>query len=37
MCLVKDLIETYIELRRAEVRKIMSYPTLIEIYSYIDV
>jgi len=33
----KDLIETYVELKRAEARKVMSYPTPIEIYNYIDV
>ncbi len=32
-----ELIETYIELKREEARKIMSYPTPIEIFSYISV
>lgn len=31
-----ELIETYIELKREEVRKIQSYPSPIEIYSYIN-
>lgn len=33
----QDLIESYIELKREEARKIMSYPTPIEIYHYLDV
>lgn len=33
----KDLIESYIELKREEVRKILSYPSPIEILNYIDV
>ncbi len=32
-----DLIESYIELKREEARKIMSYPTPIEIYHYLDI
>ncbi len=32
-----DLIESYIELKREEARKIMSYPTPVEIYHYLDV
>lgn len=33
----KDLIDTYIELKRIEARKLSSYPSPIEIYSYIDI
>lgn len=32
----QDLIDTYIELKRAEARKILSYPSPIEVYNYID-
>lgn len=33
----KDIIETYIELKRNEVKKLSLYPSPIEFYSYIDV
>jgi len=32
-----DLIETYIELKREECRKVESYPTPIEVYLYLDI
>jgi glutamine synthetase len=33
----KELIETYIELKREEARKVNSYPTPVEIMMYYDV
>jgi glutamine synthetase len=33
----KELIETYIELKREEARKVNSYPTPVEILTYYDV
>ncbi|MEM1595742.1 MAG: hypothetical protein QXS24_01135 [Desulfurococcaceae archaeon] len=34
---VDELLETYIELKREESRKVMSYPTPAEVFYYIDV
>ncbi|MEM1644484.1 MAG: type I glutamate--ammonia ligase [Ignisphaera sp.] len=33
----QDVIETYIELKRVEAKEISSYPSPVEIYSYIDI